>query len=106
VFAAALVYWALVLRDNIALIPYRMEDDFWDLAATVNYIVGHGFKRVALQFPDDLLIDAPVISQRLSSELSAVCDAKVYILADTSYNSTGVDEVAAQHIQADCVVGT
>jgi diphthamide biosynthesis protein 2 len=35
-----------------------------------------------------------------------VCDAKVYILADTSYNSTGVDEVAAQHIQADCVVGT
>ncbi len=83
-----------------------MDIDAWEVAATVNFIVRHGFKRVALQFPDDLLIDAPVIAHNISVELSAVCDAKVYILADTSYNSTGVDEVAAQHIQADCVVGT
>lgn len=104
--AAVLIYWALVLRENNNFHTITMDDDSWDLGATVNYIVRHGLKRVALQFPDDLLIDAPVISQRLSSELSAVCDAKVYILADTSYNSTGVDEVAAQHIQADCVVST
>ena len=29
---------------------------------------------------------------------------QVYVLADTSYNSEGVDEVAAQHVQGDCVV--
>ena len=29
---------------------------------------------------------------------------QVSVLADTSYNSLSVDEVAAQHAQADCVV--
>lgn len=29
---------------------------------------------------------------------------QVSILADTTYNSLNVDEVAAQHAQADCVV--
>lgn len=31
-------------------------------------------------------------------------NTQVYVLADTSYNSEGVDEVAAQHVNADCVV--
>ena len=31
---------------------------------------------------------------------------QVFALADTSYNSEGVDEVAAQHIDGDCVVRT
>lgn len=29
---------------------------------------------------------------------------QAYILADTTYNSLSVDEVAAAHIQGDCVV--
>ena len=29
---------------------------------------------------------------------------QVFVLADTSYNSSGVDEVAAEHADADCVV--
>ena len=27
-------------------------------------------------------------------------------MADTTYNSLGVDEVAAQHVNAQCVVGS
>lgn len=30
---------------------------------------------------------------------------QIYILADTSYNSLGVDEVAAAHVNADSMVG-
>jgi hypothetical protein len=30
--------------------------------------------------------------------------AQVYVLADTSYNPLSVDEVAAAHVNADCVV--
>lgn len=30
---------------------------------------------------------------------------QVFVLADTAYNPLGVDEVAAAHLAADCVVG-
>lgn len=32
--------------------------------------------------------------------------AQVYVLADTTYNPLGVDEVAAEHMAAQCVVST
>ena len=31
-------------------------------------------------------------------------DSQVYLLADTTFNSLAVDEVAAEHINAECVV--
>jgi hypothetical protein len=34
----------------------------------------------------------------------AVTNMQVYVLADTSYNPLSVDEVAAAHVNADCVV--
>ncbi len=33
-----------------------------------------------------------------------LASTQVFVLADTSYNSSGVDEVAAEHADADCVV--
>lgn len=39
-----------------------------------------------------------------SAELGSSYELQVSVLADTSYNSLSVDEVAAQHAQADCVV--
>ena len=30
---------------------------------------------------------------------------QAFVMADTTYNSLGVDEVAAQHVSAQCVVG-
>ena len=41
------------------------------------------------------------------SELTGALVAhQVFVLADTSYNSEGVDEVAAQHIGGDCIVSS
>ena len=31
---------------------------------------------------------------------------QAFVMADTTYNSLGVDEVAAQHVNAQCVVGS
>jgi len=79
--------------------------------------------QVALQFPDFLLRDAAKVTSLLSKETGA----SLFVLGDTSYGrlSTGVptaincnaeyicsslscsccvDEVAAEHVQADCII--
>lgn len=100
-------------------------------------------KRVALQFPDSMLVDAPRVFQHLSrglkearrkkqkqsktgdgypknhsatddvesevasmklSDAEADAPEKLFILADTSYGSCCVDEVAAEHSSSDVVV--
>lgn len=40
-----------------------------------------GFPQVALQFPDELLVDSVSVAQQLEENTNA----KTYILADTSY---------------------
>ncbi|RXN17345.1 diphthamide biosynthesis 2 [Labeo rohita] len=55
---------------------------------------------VALQFPDELLPDAV----RVSAEIENETKSKTFILGDTSYGSCCVDEVAAEHVGADCIV--
>jgi diphthamide biosynthesis protein 2 len=105
-----------------------------------------GYKRVALQFPDVMLRDAPRVFEALEKELKSLPPAppgyegnretgkeaeeglekeinvlsveaqgpengkkddrriRLYILADTSYGSCCVDEIAAEHVDADVVV--
>ncbi|GIL52269.1 hypothetical protein Vafri_8184 [Volvox africanus] len=74
----------------------------YDLHRTIDYIVNGGYRRVALQFPDEQLPDSPAVSQLLQRGLGE--RATVFILADTAYNPLGVDEVAAHHLAAQCVV--
>ncbi|GLI68211.1 hypothetical protein VaNZ11_012555 [Volvox africanus] len=74
----------------------------YDLDQTIEYIVNGGYRSVALQFPDEQLPDSPAVSQLLQRSLGEW--AKVFILADTAYNPLGVDEVAAHHLAAQCVV--
>ncbi|KAK5166949.1 Diphthamide biosynthesis protein 2 [Saxophila tyrrhenica] len=125
----------------------------YEIQRTVREIRGHGWKRIALQFPDEMLCDAPRVSERLSgdlrrsrrrnrdsgkqdtgqkleegSEVDAVVDGvtkvdlavnagsddkegdgekgeeKITILADTSYGACCVDEIAAEHVDAEVVV--
>ncbi|RAL11382.1 2-(3-amino-3-carboxypropyl)histidine synthase subunit 1/2 [Aspergillus homomorphus CBS 101889] len=109
----------------------------YDIERTLKEIRQARYKRIALQFPDDMLPDAPRVFQLLSRGLD-VSDApqprgngessngdaehladsvsqlkvdataepapKLYILADTSYGTCCVDEVAAEHVDADVVV--
>ncbi|KAM5465577.1 Diphthamide biosynthesis protein 2 [Microsporum audouinii] len=118
----------------------------YDIERTIREIKEGKWQRIALQFPDDMLPDAPRVFQLLSRGLDAhkegtngnrtqhttnghdrddkdkedVADAinrdlnfdektespapRLYILADTSYGTCCVDEVAAEHVDADVVV--
>lgn len=56
---------------------------FFDIDSTVSWINNHGYRRVALQFPDSLLSLSSNIATLLEKECNG--NAKTYILADTTY---------------------
>eukprot|EP00977_Amphora_coffeiformis_P014680 scaffold4162_cov162-Amphora_coffeaeformis.AAC.13 len=67
--------------------------------------------RIALQFPDELLMDAPEVcwefEQSLSSSSSSSSSSNavlIFVLGDTTYQSCCPDVVAARHLNADCIV--
>ncbi|KAG6009194.1 Diphthamide biosynthesis protein 2 [Claviceps maximensis] len=80
----------------------------YEISRTVNEIRLGGWKRIALQFPDDMLVDAPRVVQTLDAQLRNDGDGKesrrIHILADTSYSACCVDEIAAEHADSDVVV--
>jgi diphthamide biosynthesis protein 2 len=79
---------------------------FYDISRTVDTILTQGYRVIALQFPDAMLCHA-IDVQFLLREALALKDysiERMFILGDTSYGSCCVDEVAAQHLNADCVV--
>ncbi|KAN0064540.1 Diphthamide biosynthesis protein 2 [Thecaphora frezii] len=90
--------------------------DVYDVHQTAAKVVERRFRNVALQFPDEALIDSVPVYWALRRETRSLCRdrypehqldgvlPKFYILADTSYGSCCVDEVAAQHVDADLVV--
>lgn len=133
------------LSDEQVLLTYEIQ-------RTVDEIRAGRWKRIALQFPDHMLVDAPRVFQALSRglkharrsakanakanaekdsggnaekdnsvndsakveenvtqqianvKISADIEERLYILADTSYGACCVDEVAAEHAEADVVV--
>lgn len=110
----------------------------YEIRRTVREIREGKWKRVALQFPDEYLGDAPRVVEGLGRELrrerkseksvakvdgdgaverivegvggveldeeNVEEEEKLTILADTSYGACCVDEVAAEHVDADVVV--
>jgi diphthamide biosynthesis protein 2 len=79
----------------------QLWEDVHEIGETVAYIEKTGFSVVALQFPDALLAEAPRIVAALKCRLKTT---SFYVLADTPYGSCCVDEVAAEHVQAQLVV--
>lgn len=112
----------------------------YEIEKTVREILRGGWTRIALQFPDHMLPDAPWISRTLrhgldqastadsaaaggydansethprsfvnkvskyTSEAPARSQWQLFILADTSYGACCVDEVAAEHADAQAIV--
>ncbi|EST07045.2 Diphthamide synthesis, DPH1/DPH2 [Kalmanozyma brasiliensis GHG001] len=95
----------------------------YDIVSTAAKIHSGRFQRVALQFPDEALIDSVPVYWALKREVRTLYAAdpantnaaststaankslpEFYILADTSYGGCCVDEVAAKHVDADLVV--
>ncbi|KAB5584911.1 putative diphthamide synthesis protein-domain-containing protein [Coniochaeta sp. 2T2.1] len=105
-----------------SLVHKRSDEELreiYEIASTACEIRATKRRRIALQFPDHMLGDAPWVAEALKSELKALqgsspdqeADAnghepaeRIYILADTSYSSCCVDEIAAEHVDADVVV--
>ncbi|KAF8320686.1 diphthamide biosynthesis protein [Clavulina sp. PMI_390] len=76
-------------------------EEVYEINETVAELEKHSFGRVALQFPDELLPYSVPIYRSLKAKLPAI---EFYVMADTTYGSCCVDEVAAQHVDADAVV--
>lgn len=120
------------LSDEQIAITYEIE-------RTIKEIREGRWKRIALQFPDHMLVDAPRVYEALRKGLETVrnsqhgasrsepvktgaeedlsaklhdtsigeskgAEEKLFILGDTSYGACCVDEVAAEHVDADVVV--
>lgn len=96
----------------------RSDDDFREIyeIQRVAREIRHGErKKIALQFPDHMLGDAPRLVELLREELDSIrrgqvadeaqdAPERIWILADTSYSACCVDEIAAEHVNADVVV--
>ncbi|KAL5203904.1 hypothetical protein ABZP36_008775 [Zizania latifolia] len=78
-------------------------DAMYEIPRTVEFLRSRAYTRVALQFPDEMLKDAAAVARALRREL-ADGGVKLFVMADTAYNSCCVDEVGASHIDAQCVV--
>ncbi|RDL31010.1 uncharacterized protein BP5553_09799 [Venustampulla echinocandica] len=87
----------------------------YEIERTAREIIQGAWRRVALQFPDEMLVDAPRVFEGLASELENLSQEggeegnrstrrRLYILADTSYGCCCVDEIAAEHVDAEVVV--
>ena len=53
----------------------------YEIPKIVSWISCLGIKKVALQFPDELLVDGPDVALKIGYS----CDVQVYIIGDTSY---------------------
>ena len=96
--------------------PRRSDDELhsiYEIERTAREIKEGGWGRVALQFPDMMLGDAAWVVGALNKALNTSASKdngtpnvqpKVYVLADTSYSACCVDEVAAEHVDAQVVV--
>ncbi|CAK1354160.1 unnamed protein product [Cercospora beticola] len=107
----------------------------YEIKRTIDEIRAGQWRRIALQFPDDMLVDAPRVYERLRDGLKQArsdpqpsvevvseklegasldeqvqttpaqdVEEKLCILGDTSYGACCVDEVAAEHMDAEVVV--
>ncbi|KAH7691419.1 Protein DPH-2 a [Aphelenchoides avenae] len=74
--------------------------EFFEVDRTLAWIRENGYKRVALQLPDAYLKHAFELAQLIEDESGA----RQYILADTSYQSCCVDDIAAEHAKCDSLV--
>ncbi|XP_006819822.1 2-(3-amino-3-carboxypropyl)histidine synthase subunit 2-like [Saccoglossus kowalevskii] len=74
--------------------------DKYEICRCIEFIKSGKYQKVALQFPDHLLVDSVAIA----TELEKNTGAKLFVLGDTSYGSCCVDEIAAQHVNADCII--
>mgnify|MGYP005987965193 CR=1 FL=1 len=82
--------------------------DVYEIDRTIIELQAGKWTRIALQFPDHMLVDAPKVAEILQMDLTPKDDTqlrpRIAILADTSYSACCVDEIAAEHADSEVVV--
>ncbi|KYM82293.1 Diphthamide biosynthesis protein 2 [Atta colombica] len=76
------------------------QNDPYEVEKCARWIRTNALKQVCLQFPDNLLPNSVEVALRLEKEVGQ----KIYILGDTTCGSCCVDEITAQHIDADGII--
>ncbi|XP_013773032.1 2-(3-amino-3-carboxypropyl)histidine synthase subunit 2-like [Limulus polyphemus] len=76
-----------------------LEEEY-ELKKCVHWIKENGYTKIALQFPDEMLINCTAVCMAIQKEVNC----QVFVLADTSYGSCCVDEIAAEHVSADAII--
>lgn len=98
---------AAELQASSSLTDEQVRETY-DVERTVTELTAGLWTKVALQFPDHMLVDAPKVAEILNRDIEARRDdkkpVKISILADTSYSACCVDEVAAEHADAEVAV--
>eukprot|EP00514_Thraustochytrium_sp_LLF1b_P013660 CAMPEP_0184547538 /NCGR_PEP_ID=MMETSP0199_2-20130426/5633_1 /TAXON_ID=1112570 /ORGANISM="Thraustochytrium sp., Strain LLF1b" /LENGTH=508 /DNA_ID=CAMNT_0026942045 /DNA_START=50 /DNA_END=1579 /DNA_ORIENTATION=+ len=80
-------------------------EEVFETRKTAELAAEHGFARIALQMPDELIPLAWELVTSIKRELVRVgAEADVFVLGDTSFGSCCVDDVAGQHYNADLIV--
>ncbi|KAJ2933761.1 hypothetical protein H1R20_g3331, partial [Candolleomyces eurysporus] len=74
-------------------------EDFYEIQRTADEIVAGDFKRIALQFPDELLGGSVPVFRSLKARIGS--GREIYVLADTSY---GRHANPLEAVDADAVV--
>lgn len=95
----------------------RSDDELreiYEIERTARELRQGKWKRIGLQFPDSMLSDAPWVVEALHKEFASLPKdseegvpqptERIWILADTSYSACCVDEIAAEHADAQVVV--
>ena len=76
------------------------KESYFQLEECVQHINLNGYSTIALQFPDELMS----YSAFVATQIKLKTKAKTFVLADTSYGSCCIDEVAASHYNADLII--
>ena len=94
-----------VSRESVEDTPYTFED-FFDVEGTLKAITDQKHKYVALQFPDSLLWASTRLQNLIQTRSTEILqeEVRVCVLADTSYGSCCVDEIAAQHFLSTLII--
>ncbi|XP_072505270.1 2-(3-amino-3-carboxypropyl)histidine synthase subunit 2 isoform X3 [Notamacropus eugenii] len=72
----------------------------YELERVQAFVLEHEARRVALQFPDELLGDSVAVARALEE----MTGAKMFVLGDTAYGSCCVDVLGAEQAEADALV--
>ncbi|KAI5965639.1 DPH2 [Candida pseudojiufengensis] len=75
--------------------------EYYSIEELIKVLKNSKYEKITLQFPDELICDSATIVHILQEQLP---NLKFWILADTSYSSCCVDEVAAEHVNSDLVI--